>query len=120
MFAFVLGPITQLPFPGLQNAGARLTLSIWFAKQPTWREVAGPVNLADFIYLDDIRAETLENAFELMQGDSYSPNGEASRLIRSLGLTHTSMRVGDLLFDREAHRWYAVRAKGFEGIEVTE
>ena len=118
MSAFVLGPITQLPFPGLQNAGARLTLSIWFAKQPTWREVAGPVNLADFIYLGDIRAETLENAFELMQGESYSPNGEASRLIRSLGLTHTSMSVGDLVLDRDSNRWNSVCFNGFKEVQV--
>ena len=32
-----------------------------------------------------------------MQGENWSPNGEARNLIGSLGLSHTSMSVGDII-----------------------
>lgn len=34
-----------------------------------------------------------------MQGEIWSPNGEANELIRSKGLFHTSMSVGDCAVD---------------------
>jgi hypothetical protein len=42
--------------------------------------------------------ETDENRiFHIMQGEVWSPKGEANTLIMSLGLTHTSMSVGDAI-----------------------
>lgn len=38
-----------------------------------------------------------EEVFELMQGDFWSPRGEARHLIERLGLRHTSMSVGDVI-----------------------
>lgn len=35
----------------------------------------------------------------MMQGENWSPNGEAKPLIRSLGLSHTSMTTGDIIVD---------------------
>ena len=37
----------------------------------------------------------LGTVFSKMQGENWSPNGEARDLIRSKGLEHTSMSVGD-------------------------
>jgi len=39
----------------------------------------------------------LERVFYAMQGEVWSPNGEARKLIDGLGLSHTSMSVGDLV-----------------------
>jgi predicted kinase len=38
-----------------------------------------------------------ERIFGLMQGERWSPQGEARTLIRKLGLRHTSMNVGDVI-----------------------
>ncbi len=41
----------------------------------------------------------LDNIFEMMQGENYSPEGEARDLIRQSGTHHTSMSVGDIIED---------------------
>ena len=38
-----------------------------------------------------------EDFFFRLQGENWSPNGESREWIRSLGLSHTSMSVGDLI-----------------------
>lgn len=45
----------------------------------------------------EISSVDLEDIFYVMQGEVWSPNGEARDLIRSLGLDHTSMSVGDAI-----------------------
>ena len=53
---------------------------------------------ATHIHLKDINAMgDLETVFHAMQGEVWSPNGEASELIASKGLLHTSMSVGDCI-----------------------
>lgn len=39
----------------------------------------------------------LEDFFCNLQGERWSPNGEANALIRSKGLAHTSMSIGDIV-----------------------
>jgi hypothetical protein len=39
----------------------------------------------------------LERVFHHMQGEMWSPNGEARPLIEAKGLQHTSMSVGDVV-----------------------
>jgi hypothetical protein len=38
-----------------------------------------------------------EEAWHMMQGEFWSPRGEANAFIRELGLQHTSMSVGDIV-----------------------
>jgi hypothetical protein len=45
--------------------------------------------------------EDMGDVWHTMQGEIWSPNGEARDLIRGLGLQHTSMSVGDLIVDDE-------------------
>jgi hypothetical protein len=47
----------------------------------------------------------LDDAFWQMQGENWSPNGEARPLIQSLGLSHTSMMVGDVIQDEDDAYW---------------
>lgn len=47
-----------------------------------------------------------------MQGEIWSPNGEARALIQQKGLQHTSMSVDDIIVDEEGHV-YIVDAIGF-------
>jgi predicted amino acid dehydrogenase len=41
--------------------------------------------------------QNIESIFYLMQGEKWSPNGEANTLILDKDLSHTSMSVGDVI-----------------------
>jgi len=50
-------------------------------------------------------ASSKDAVFTKMQGENWSPKGQAAPLIQSLGLQHTSMSVNDVLRDPEGHFW---------------
>lgn len=49
------------------------------------------------VFLKEVPFNDLDIIFGTMQGDVWSPNGEARELITSKGLKHTSMSVGDIV-----------------------
>ena len=49
------------------------------------------------VRLATIQASDADEVFTRLQGEYWSPNGEARKLIRSLKLGHTSMSVGDVI-----------------------
>ncbi|MDH5279561.1 MAG: hypothetical protein OEW52_00260 [Thermoleophilia bacterium] len=51
------------------------------------------------VFLREIEAADLHEVYRVSQGEIWSPNGEARELIRSKGLAHTSMSVGDVIVD---------------------
>lgn len=61
-------------------------------------------------YVTDAEKEEL---FDALQGENWSPNGEARDLVKSLS-THTSMSVGDVLIQHGDP--YMVEDFGFAGI----
>ena len=54
------------------------------------------MDLKKFAPVCVIEAESLDEVFSKMQGEIWSPNGEAKPLIKALELSHTSMSVGDV------------------------
>jgi hypothetical protein len=58
------------------------------------------------VFLREVEAEDLESVFVQLQGEFWSPNGEARFLILSKGLAHTSMSVGDVV-EAEGKFWAA-------------
>lgn len=64
-----------------------------------------------------------EDLFFRLQGENWSPNGEANGLVESLGLWHTSMAIGDLVLrpdpedrdggNRRRYLVFAVDSVGF-------
>lgn len=44
-----------------------------------------------------VQAADLDEVFYKMQGENWSPDGEAIPLIEALGLSHTTMCVGDVV-----------------------
>lgn len=48
------------------------------------------------VFLTEIEANGPESVYYQMQGDIWSPNGEARELIEQKGLHHTSMSMGDI------------------------
>jgi len=59
--------------------------------------------------------ESLDDVFAWMQGENWSPNGEARPLIAAKGLFHTSMSVGDVM--DYGGEYYMVAPLGFELIQ---
>jgi hypothetical protein len=61
----------------------------------------------------------LEQVFHDMQGEVWSPNGEARELILGKGLRHTSMSVGDIIHVAGEHGGcFIVDSWGFKKLEA--
>jgi hypothetical protein len=69
---------------------------------------------ASHVYLMDIEADTMEDVYFKMQGESWSSTGEARKLILFKGLRHTSMAVGDIVIDQDSRFVYVVDRTGFK------
>jgi len=68
--------------------------------------ITSVMSYATHLLVAEILAENLEQVFEDMQGENWSPNGEKQEFIKRLDLTHTSMSVDDAVFDLENHKLY--------------
>jgi hypothetical protein len=98
---------------------------IWYMKPDWFRDgIFGkkpdPANLeATHVHLKqlelpgDMAWPQLERVFAQMQGENWSPNGEARPLIKAKGLQHTSMSVGDVAIDENGDKHIVARF-GFE------
>ena len=60
-----------------------------------------------------IGAIDLDDVFHKMQGELWSPNGEMSPYIKSLGVAHTSMSVGDIVQNKESGQYFQVKNIGW-------
>jgi len=49
------------------------------------------------VHIGNIQEDGLEEVFALMQGECWSPQGQANMMLRELGADHTSMSVGDVV-----------------------
>ena len=74
-----------------------------------------PISLADgWVPVMELEASNPDMVFVAMQGESWSPRGEAREAIESLGLSHTSMMVGDIIEDIDTGKMIVVQSIGFE------
>lgn len=77
------------------------------------------IHLTDIMLKDDDGAglsDALELIYAAMQGEAWSPNGEARSLIIEKGLIHTSMSMGDCVIAPDG-RLFMVAALGFEPVQ---
>ena len=65
------------------------------------------------VFLKLIEARNLEQVYFKMQGEDWSPTGEAREFVASKGLRHTSMSVGDVAIDHNSRVAYIVDRMGF-------
>lgn len=96
------------------NTGSRLLAEICTSYRLD-EEVPKLITLATtHVHLGSIAATDLESIYGMMQGEIWSPEGEANELILNKGLTHTSMHVGDVI--KIGNRAWVVRFMGFTEI----
>lgn len=62
----------------------------------------------------ELEASDPDMVFMAMQGENWSPNGEARQAIEDLGLSHTSMMVGDVIENLDTGRMIVVESVGFD------
>jgi len=62
--------------------------------------------------LGSIKSTNKEKIFGLLQGEIWSPNGEANNLIDKSGSKHTSMSVGDII--EMNGKFYMADIRGFK------
>src|SRR5262245_7491885 len=75
-------------------------------------------NIADLnvshVHLVDVEADKLEDVYLKMQGESWSPTGDARELVACKGVRHTSMAVGDIAIELRSRFAYLVDRTGFK------
>jgi hypothetical protein len=97
---------------------------IWYMRPDWFREgicgdLPSAANLdATHVHLKDVEADNLNAIFTMMQGEVWSPEGEARPLIEAKGLTHTSMCVGDVA--RVDGKTLVVASFGFKNVQTGE
>jgi hypothetical protein len=96
---------------------------VWYMKPEHFRtyimgtEVPDPNRLSEtHVYLKTIECGGPNAAFSIMQGENWSPNGEARELIEKKGLSHTSMSVGDVLEEVNSGKKIACASVGWKEI----
>jgi len=92
---------------------------VYYKKEPDFR-VDDDLDIKDvfdnFAPIATICCESYGQVFMYMQGEEWSPMGEANELIRGAGLHHTSMSVGDVVYDAEADVYYQCDYSGWKAI----
>lgn len=92
------------------------SFKVYYAKEPNFGFGPKPT-LATLDethqFVKKVIAEDLGEVFFAMQGEIWSPNGEARELITSLGLHHTSMSVGDVIVNETEKTYWLVEPVGF-------
>jgi len=73
-----------------------------------------------FCPVRNLEANSLEEVYSEMQGENWSPHGEQREYIKSLGLSHTSMSVGDIIYKWNWHKYYMVTNFGFRDLGIKE
>lgn len=123
-------PLTTAAEVSAAHRGGLLRFSVWYMRPEWFRdgimghgflEMRGklptPATLeASHVLLKYAYAADLDDLFARMQGEHWSPNGEARELIRARGLQHTSMSVGDIAIDPAGKAWIVDR---FGFVELT-
>ncbi|MFA7329798.1 MAG: hypothetical protein WC326_01875 [Candidatus Delongbacteria bacterium] len=94
--------ITDLtPFPILAKLNwadlGDAPVEVWYAKRlgDTPRHIEALTTT--HVHLLTIHQPSKERIYAALQGDHWSPNGEARPSLQAAGLTHTSMSEGDIL-----------------------
>lgn len=90
------------------------TTEVWFAKSGAGKPRAGALS-ETHVRVGNVRCNSHERLFVLLQEDKWSPKGEANAMLESMGLKHRSLSVGDVLVINGRAR--VVSDHGFDRLE---
>jgi hypothetical protein len=105
---------------------------VWFMKPEVFRDyIMGPEFLREMgeelptartiarthVMVGEVGERNPERVFTMMQGEKWSPRGEARQFIQRLGLRHTSMSVGDCV--KIGSKLLMASGLGFEKLGAT-
>lgn len=99
-------------------------IQVWYQRDEVFGRMGYSAfpNAADLsathIHVKNIEATSRSDAFMQMQAERWSPNGEARELIECLGLSHTSMCVGDIIRE-ETGRTFMCKPIGWQLVAMT-
>jgi len=101
-------------FPTLHGFG--------FVRAEVWYEVRGELSGTAHYLMVEIAVpcennNVLEAIFSVMQGENWSPNGEARPFIEGTPVRHTSMSMGDQIYFPQSGKCYEVDVVGFKEIK---
>ena len=82
---------------------------VWYHR--FWDRDEGKIQ--EWVLVKVVDANSLPMVFSMMQGEVWSPHGEARPLIELLGLSHTSMTVDDFIECPDG-RFFRVESASFE------
>lgn len=68
----------------------------------------------NYVLIGKMRETNPDKIFHMMQGEIWSPEGQANNMIRSSGTGHTSMSVGDII--KVGNKWLMVDRYGFQDL----
>ena len=108
--------------PDVVEQTLRQPTEIWYMNCTGWNEKAENIDwkptLADLkkthVFLGTTRETDFERIYAMMQGESWSPKGEANSFIEGKDLQHTSMSAGDVI--KIGDKAWIVAWCGFEEI----
>jgi hypothetical protein len=95
------------------------TFDVYYRKESNFSLDKGLVHgdIADlYVRVASIVAKNLDNVYYKMQGEIWSPKGEAEWLIRTLGLDHTSMSIGDVAHNTKTGEYWQVNRSGWKQV----
>lgn len=97
---------------------------VFYARSPLALLGDGPLPTeadlpASHVFVRSIQATCLEDVYWRMQGEVWSPRGEATPLIKRLGLSHTSLSLGDVVQAPDG-LYYVCRWLGWEALPAQE
>lgn len=118
---------TVTEYKSLNDALPEGDTEVWYMRPEHFREGINeakpdPKNLGathallGLVAAEDHSPHAMDELWQSLQGERWSLNGEARSLIRSKGLRHTSMSVGDCFRTPNGNIWL-VTPVGFEVVE---
>lgn len=95
-------------------------VEIWYQKSFRGPDASMKDLSATHVKVGSVKETDLDKIYYMMQGEMWSPNGEARQLIKELGLSHTSMSRGDVICKNG--QYFVVDFAGFkkltEGVKI--
>jgi hypothetical protein len=118
---FVIVPVWKLLRKRAENMP---TFEVYYSKDPRLsmsgeQEISFDQLNKTHVALLSLKASNKDEVYQIMQGEIWSPKGQARRLINSKGLLHTSMSVGDVVkeFTPTGSILWKAKLSGWEEVE---